>query len=82
MTPAQRKKLLSLSDEWREEAPDWKAGAVLWRLEALGLCEIEERRVSGGDVMTGPGNTSVYRWFTRRTVGGRAALTSHDGRDK
>lgn len=74
LTPAQRKCLASLTDDWREESADWKAGRVFLDLEERGLCEWEERRVSGGSVTTGPGNTSVYRWYTRRTAGGVQAL--------
>lgn len=74
LTAAQRKRLAGLTDEWREEDIDWKAGIVFHRLDARGFCEMTNRRISGGDITTGPGNTSVYRWFTRRTPAGRQAL--------
>lgn len=74
LTPAQRKRLANLSDDWREETYDWKAGVTFHRLMDKGLCLMEDRRVKGGDVTTGPGNTSAYRWFTRRTeFGARVA---------
>lgn len=74
LTRAQRKKLEFLTDEWREEDHDWKASDLFHRLSDRGLCEMDDRRVRGGDVLTGPGNTSAYRWFTRRTAAGRLAL--------
>lgn len=74
LTPAQRRKLASLTNGWREEPDDWRAGRVFLDLADAGLCEMREQRVKGGDVTTGPGNTSVYRWFTRRTPAGVAAL--------
>lgn len=78
LTPAQRKKLEFLTDDWREEPEDWKSGALFGRLEAMGLCEMQERRLAGGDVMTGPGSWGVYRWFTRRTPAGTKALPSQN----
>lgn len=74
LTPAQRKCLSGLTDEWREEARDWKAGRVFLDLEARGFCEFDDRRISGGSITAGPGNTSVYRYFTRRTEDGKHAL--------
>lgn len=74
LTRSQIKKLKSLTPEWREEPYEWKSGIVFYRLELRGLCEMKSMRVSGGDVLTGPGNTSVYRWFTRITPAGLAAL--------
>ncbi len=74
LTPAQAKKLAELSADWRREEHGWKAGTTFHRLSDMGLCEMQDRRVSGGDVMTGPGNTSVYRWFTRRTELGTAVF--------
>lgn len=76
LTRAQRAKLQSLNDDWREEDDDWRAGVVFLRLmEDMGLCEMEERRLSGGDVTTGPGSWGHRRWFTRRTEAGRRALS-------
>ena len=74
LTPIQRRKLEFLTDEWREEPHDFRAGDLFLRLMDRGLCEMEERRVRGGDVTAGPGNASVYRWFTRRTAAGSSAL--------
>jgi hypothetical protein len=74
LTPAQRKRLAGLSEDWRQEDDGWKAGRVFLDLEARGFCEMDSRRVKGGSIMTGPGNTSVYRWFTRRTQRGTNAL--------
>lgn len=74
MTSARRKVLLRLTDEWRQEPADWKSGAVFGRLEAMGYCEMESRRLAGGDVTTGPGSWGRYVWFTRRTADGRAAI--------
>lgn len=76
LTPAQRKKLEFLTEEWREEPEDWISGALFGRLEVMGLCEMKQRRLAGGDVTTGPGSWGVYRWFTRRTPAGTAALAS------
>lgn len=78
LTKPQRSMLKTLTDEWREEEYGWKASALFHRLADRGLCEMEDRRVRGGDIMSGPGDTSVYRWFTRRTPAGAAALSSHD----
>jgi hypothetical protein len=74
LTPTQRRRLAGLSADWREESDDWKAGKVFLDLQDMGFCEMADRRVKGGDVMCGPGNTSVYRWFTRRTEAGTRAL--------
>lgn len=74
MTWVRRKVLQGLTDEWRQEPEDWKSGAVFGRLEAMGYCEMESRRLSGGDVITGPGSWGYYAWFTRRTADGRAAI--------
>jgi hypothetical protein len=79
LTEAQRNKLASLSDYWREEADGWKAGCVFLDLADGGLCEMQDRRISGGSISAGPGNTSAYRWFTRRTPAGRKALEPHNG---
>lgn len=74
LTPAQRKCLYALTADWREEDHDWKASRVFHTCQDFGYCEMKDVRVRGGDVFTGPGNTSVYRWFTRRTTEGTAAL--------
>lgn len=74
LTRAQRRLLESLTDDWRREEHDWKCGVVFHRLEGMGLCEMKDVRVKGGDVTTGPGNTSVYRWHTRRTEAGKRVL--------
>jgi hypothetical protein len=79
LTQAQRRKLEFLTDEWREEPEDWVSGALFGRLEVMGLCEMESRRLSGGDVLTGPGSWGRHAWFTRRTAAGRAALTDTSG---
>lgn len=79
ITDKQRAKLESLTDDWREEGAEWKAGAVFLRLMDRGLCEMEDRRIKGGDVTTGPGNTSVYRWFTRRTPAGKRLIEKTTG---
>lgn len=76
LTKTQFARLSQLTDDWRQEDHAWKSGIVFYRLEQMGLCEMQERRIRGGDVTTGPGNTSVYRWFTRRTPAGTATLTS------
>lgn len=80
LTKTQRARLHGLTDEWREEEDGWKAGVVFWRLECKGLCEMQERRIAGGDVLTGPGSWGVYRWFTRRTDAGRKALDQQVGK--
>lgn len=74
----QRALLLSLTDDWRQEEHDWRASTAFHRLAEQGLCEMEDRRVGGGDVLTGPGNTSVYRWFTRRTPAGSSLVPSQE----
>lgn len=74
LTKTQRGRLEGLTDDWRQEDDGWKAGAVFWRLECKGLCEMQDRRISGGDVMTGPGSWGAHRWFTRRTAAGREVL--------
>ena len=74
LTPAQRKLLGSLTEEWRREEYDWKATDLFHRMQDEGYCEMKDVRVSGGDISTGPGNTSVYRWHTRRTQAGTSAL--------
>jgi len=76
LTPAQIKKLASLTEGWREEPDQWKARKTFLDLEAMGFCEMESRRIKGGSITTGPGNTSVYRWFTRRTDRGTAAFVT------
>lgn len=78
LTPAQRKKLQSLTPEWRQEPDDWTSGAVFGRLEVMGLCEMENRRLAGGDVLTGPGSWGRFAWFTRRTPAGTAALSPQE----
>ena len=75
LTATQRERLKGLTGDWqRHDDPDWRAGITFLRLEDRGLCEMKSIRIKGGDVTTGPGNTSVYRWHTRITDAGRAAL--------
>ncbi len=74
LTPARERCLRMLTDHWREEGDEWRAGRVFLDLEAMGMCEMQSRRIKGGSISAGPGNTSVYRWFTRRTEKGRIAL--------
>lgn len=71
LTKAQRAKLATTPDEWRNEGGDWKAGKVFLDLEDRGFVEMRLR--SRSDISCGPGYHGSD-WMIRRTPAGRQAL--------
>jgi len=78
LTRAQHKCLSSLTDDWRNEGRDWKAGRTFLDLEARGLCEWKDEYVGSSTIRTGPGFHGAYDYLTRITPEGRAAISSGD----
>lgn len=85
LTPAMRRILSGLSDEWRQEDADFRAGPVFLRMSEdmdPPLCEMKLAPPPGKrcDVRSGPGVSARDYWWTRRTTAGRAHLAS-SGKD-
>lgn len=80
LTAAQQRILSGLSDEWRMEDADWRAGVVFLRMaEDMNppLCEMKLAAPPGRhcDVRSGPGVSVRDYWWTRRTNAGRTTLS-------
>lgn len=85
LTVAMRRVLSGLSDDWRMEDSDFRAGVVFLRMaEDINppLCEMKLAPPPGKhcDVRSGPGVSVRDYWWTRRTHAGRAHLAS-SGKD-
>lgn len=86
LTPAMRRILSGLSDEWRMEGdPDFRAGVAFLRMsEDMNppLCEMKLSPPPGKhcDVRSGPGVSVRDYWWTRITSAGRALLSA-SGKD-
>lgn len=86
LTAAMRRILSGLSDEWRMEDSDFRAGPVFLRMMEdtnPPLCEMKLAPPPGKhcDVRSGPGVSARDQWWTRRTPAGRALLASDAGKD-